>query len=326
MQAGVMEAQGHLFTEHVLKTLKSIIEGRKIDTNTCAYNDPLRKLTTHYYSQRIRKKGEHTTLEMYQAVRDVVRETEDKNKSSSAFLWHFSTGLPTVLSNLPITFDQDHILNISMPFGKWHSVFYPLNKLVTYNKEGHIPSLFNFPQIVEAAPPLFVGVFPGGLVKSGYGVTCNGHLLSAGGCLWRNIYVSHPKEKLPSIHESEIIIPLCDTWCRGYYHFTHEHLPRLALVHVLLTHPDSNALLVLPNKPSYFVKQFLFDVLGIPTKNVVWTYSIYRGELLVIPCKVYVSYSLHRKLFKTFFNVILYFFSSHSEIYFYTGKWKDFML
>ena len=96
---------------------------------------------------------------------------------------------------------------------------------------------------------------------------CTGHAYTAGGCLWE---FSAPKG-VPSFSAVKNRVPigvvLCDSWCKGYYHFTHEHLPRLALVHELLT-KRNDSYLVLSHTPTQFQKDFLFDILGFHKSRV----------------------------------------------------------
>ena len=114
-------------------------------------------------------------------------------------------------------------------------------------------------------------------------------------------------------HTESLVIPFCDAWCRGYYHFTHEHLPRLALIYSLLPYVDNqnsknvnatgfrqmaikqgwstsqsqNVMVIISMhrsfKTSSFMKQFMLDILGIP-RNVIKTgHTIYHSPVVVYP-------------------------------------------
>jgi capsular polysaccharide biosynthesis protein len=72
-------------------------------------------------------------------------------------------------------------------------------------------------------------------------------------------------------------VTLCDAWCKGYYHFTHEHLPRVALVHPLLV--SGQAALALPQAMNEFQRQFFVEVLGI--KRILT--GAVRGDTVLHP-------------------------------------------
>eukprot|EP00758_Cryptobia_borreli_P010553 Tbor_TRINITY_DN5578_c0_g2::TRINITY_DN5578_c0_g2_i1::g.13684::m.13684 len=285
MKGEAMEAQGYLFTEYVLKTLKDIRE-RRSKASKCAYNNPSRKLKEHQYSHMADVHdnkwiwiSRNTTFEMYQIVSDVIRETEQGDNSTAGFVWHFSPALPAVLNHFPNYSAQDSAFNISRPFGGWHAVFYPIDNFRVHNQETPLTAYFRSPQLLEPTPPLFAAVIPNGVSSGGYAITCSGHVLPPGGCLWE--FQSPHRQAIK--FRKQIVIPLCDSWCFGYYHFTHEQLPRLALVHDLLTKRHSPAVLALAIPPSRFVMSFIVDVLGIPSRRIVWKPNTISGDLLVYP-------------------------------------------
>ena len=255
----------------------------------CRYFTAGQKLRRHEYSHRQRRAGEYRTHEYYGAVRKAVllmdgaagEGGDDSDASPDApidnarsvgrggeAVWRFSPPIPAVLNHFPIAAVDDPLLNISVPFGSWKAVFFPLDGLGAAQQSSDLPRHLRPPQITEGAPPLFAAVVRDAFLSQGHLVTCGGDVLTAGGCLWDFSLRPGPHHRAGARHVS-IGVPLCDKWCNGYYHFTHEHLPRLALVHALLTDPNADARLVLSHPPNGFQRGFLVDVLGIPAGRIL---------------------------------------------------------
>ena len=156
----------------------------------------------------------------------------------------------TVYGPPPICFAP--AVNISKPFGSWSAAF--------HNVTAGTMKLLRSPQMLPAEPPAHVAVISPGVAVGGYSVGCDGTALTAGGCLWE-LHAPKPLPWSESGKSASVAVSLCDAWCKGYYHFTHEHLPRIALVHQLLL--DGRATLVLPHTPNGFQKQFFVDILGV---------------------------------------------------------------
>uniref|UniRef100_A0A7S1KYC6 Glycosyltransferase 61 catalytic domain-containing protein n=1 Tax=Neobodo designis TaxID=312471 RepID=A0A7S1KYC6_NEODS len=171
----------------------------------------------------------------------------NQTKLAVSALWSVRTVEHAVLGPVPICLTPN--VDLAKPFGAWGAFF--INK--TTKKR---PSPL---QLLPSEPPPHVAVVSPGVSASGYTITCEGVALTAGGCLWE---LSAPRP-LPwqAAVPARIVVSLCDAWCKGYYHFTHEHLPRVALVHPLLV--SGEAVLALPHRMNSFQQQFFEDILGI---------------------------------------------------------------
>jgi hypothetical protein len=184
-------------------------------------------------------------------------------------LAEFYGEIPGTINHLPVQLSPR--FNISEPFGGWHAAFRAPDSREMVK--------FRPPQAIEAQPPLFAAVFQGAVVSHGHVATCSGYVFTAGGCLWD---FHMPRiQTIRDVITADIAVALCDEWCRGYYHFTHEHLPRLALVHHLLL-SNSRARLVLSHAPTKVQLQFICDVLGISRDRVVHGSAVFGG-LVVYP-------------------------------------------
>jgi hypothetical protein len=155
-----------------------------------------------------------------------------------------------VLGDVPLCFTPG--VDLSRPFGSWKTAYHPTAKVLSD------VALAKSPQVLAAELPPYVGVFAPGFSVSGYSVACDGTAWTTGGCLWE---LSAPSQIPWQPAKFELAVSLCDSWCKGYYHFSHEHLPRVALVYDLLESGD--ATLVLPYAMNSFQKQFFVDILGI---------------------------------------------------------------
>lgn len=200
----------------------------------------------YYYTHRRPRSKELYNLDMYRAA-----------KREAAVLHEIGGPLHRVVNARPVvlnaSFDMRH------KFGNWHVQFAadPLDAKAS-------------PQRVPAEPPMAVALFRHAVVSAGNVVTCAGSVFTAGGCLWEGPGMNSEllQRHNPGEAKGIIAVAMCDGWCRGYYHFSHEHLPRIALVHDLLIH-NPHARLVLSNPPVSFAKQFFVDILGIPQDRII---------------------------------------------------------
>ena len=142
------------------------------------------------------------------------------------------------------------------------------------------------PQVVVDELPAFVAFFANAVAHRGAVVTCNGMGYTAGGCMWEMRYPdasqwrsvaswvtspASPSAQFPQISgelKFDVAVPMCDEWCRGYYHFSHEHLPRIALVLPLLMR-NPRAVVVFSHDLNGFQRQFVFDIFGVKKEQVV---------------------------------------------------------
>jgi hypothetical protein len=184
--------------------------------------------------------------------------------------------LPTAVNHVPVSYTDG--MNLSKPFGSWHASFHPVAALLAAESPRQLSQP---PQVIEAQPLPSVAVFRNGIAHRGHVISSKGVAYTNGGCLW-GFTAPHAFPTLPPAAESAaaVVVPLCDEWCKGYYHFTHEHLPRLALVHDALLR-FRNVTVMLAAAPNAFQRQFLFDVLRIPRARVAW------GRTVAAPVALY---------------------------------------
>jgi len=171
-------------------------------------------------------------------------------------------------------------------FGEWHTAFQlppgsrngaPHATAADQDAYALQVARATYPQVAKPAPPAFYAVFPGGsFVTDGNVVTCN-KAYTTGGCMWdfKLFGSASPGHRLPATHRHGTIVALCDFWCKGYFHFTHEHLPRLALVdHILRA--DKSAKVTVPRSTG-FVRAYLLDVLGYDESQLISVSSTYQA-------------------------------------------------
>lgn len=263
----------------------SQVEHHLLD-QTCGYMSSHRhhKLNKVDYSHRVKRKGEYTTLGLYHKVQQVARDGKD--------FFAFGETLPDILNQEPVQLSGE--FDLSEPFGSWSTSFLPLNATIQADilhgkhkakregkqkRTGQWLRIFHPPQRLEPQPPPFVALFHNAVVSHGHVVSCDGNVLTAGGCLWDFHLPAIASSK--DVHREPVAISLCDEWCKGYYHFTHEHLPRVAVVHRLLMERNDTKL-VLSHSPTGFQRQFLSDILGIPPAQIVHGKAV-LGHTVVYP-------------------------------------------
>jgi hypothetical protein len=164
-------------------------------------------------------------------------------------------------------------------FGEWHTTF----QLAPARGDFVVDLAHaSYPQVAKPGPPSYYAVFGAGtLVTDGNVVTCR-RGYTTGGCMWdfRLFSPAVVGQPLPSTHHFARIVAFCDYWCKGYFHFTHEHLPRLATVHHLLVE-DPTIKITVPRDVGY-IRQYLIDVFGYRAEQLVPVASTYMGTEQVI--------------------------------------------
>jgi hypothetical protein len=167
----------------------------------------------------------------------------------------------------PLSFSDVTRYDMSVAFGLWHTKFV---------LAGHVTAKATYPQLSAPAPPMFYATFRNAHVVDGNVVTCR-RAYTTGACMWG--WRVHDHAKAPPRHRR--VVALCDQWCTGYFHFTHEHLPRLALVHhLLLADPNGTKVTVPKNNP--FVRAYLVDVLGVAPHQLL-AGNAYAADTVVYP-------------------------------------------
>lgn len=256
---------------------------------TCGYMNAKQhhKLSKVDYSHRVKRKGEYSTMGLFEKVKDVAGNGKD--------MFSFGAPLPDLLNREPVQLSSE--FDLSEPFGSWSTSFLPVNSSSVEHREEeqdgkkkHKSSkkspnnnnwmhIFHPPQRLEPQPPPSAAMFHNAVVSHGHVVTCDGNVLTAGGCLWDFHLPAISSSK--DVHKEAAAISLCDEWCKGYYHFTHEHLPRVAVVHRLLMERNDTKL-VLSHSPTGFQRQFLSDILGIAPDQIVHGKAV-LGHTVVYP-------------------------------------------
>lgn len=254
---------------------------------TCGYMASKRhgQLKSVDYSHRVKRKGEYSTSELYQHIKQLAGRFVE-----------FGNAIPVVVNQYPVQLSSE--FDLAVAFGSWGTKFAPVpgalvpqfydnvgKTVAPVSRPAHrsTPSVwlksYHSPQRVDAQPPAFVAMFHDAVVSHGHVVTCKGDVLTAGGCLWDfHLPAIHDTK---DVHSESVAVALCDEWCKGYYHFTHEHLPRLAVVHRLLLERNDTKL-VLSHSPNGFQRQFLTEVLGIPATRIIHGKAV-LGDTVVYP-------------------------------------------
>ena len=204
---------------------------------------------------------------------------------ADSFVWTFSKPLPHVVKDPPVSFADRYIgLNISQPFGAWGTAFFNISDITRDAERSTFPVVGGYPQVEDPAPPLYAVVTRNAYVAKSHLHTCDGHILYPGGFGSDTHYVDLGSLFAESQQTFDVVIPFCADLCSGnYYHFLHEQLPRITLVHDILTRVSSQTVrLVLPKAPNRYMRFYLFDVLGIPNDRVIWDESVI-GRQVVYP-------------------------------------------
>ncbi|KAH9601532.1 Glycosyltransferase 61 [Trypanosoma melophagium] len=253
---------------------------------SCHFVYPLnRKIRRYEYASGFFRKH---SIETPEWLLNVVKQQYNDD------VFILSGALPVMIKQSPVVLSKS--FNITQPFGKWKAFFrdstftyvtLPVDSDSVYSdKLGHgermrlVRKLYPGAQYQPPQPPMYVVAFPNAVVSVGHVITCGGNVYTAGGCL-RHWY-------LPAINKSEqigwrdVVVPICDEWCRGYFHFTHDHLLRLATVYKVLMERE-DAVLVIQSRFRGFQKQWLTDVLGIPSSRILYSKLPVHGRLVLYP-------------------------------------------
>lgn len=204
-----------------------------------------------------------------------------------------------ILFEPPISFSDASLFNLSKPFGLWKSVFYHVAGLngggaaaASTGSTARVAPLaeisindvmrkLKYPQLLHAQVPMFFTVFSGGAwVADGNVVTCQ-RAFTTGGCMWDFKTTGTTIKSTKRDPNADVLVAICDDWCNGFFHFTHEHLPRVALVaHIL--HQNPHARITIPPKNG-FVLQYMRDVFGFAPEQLVSYRTARYAEHVVYP-------------------------------------------
>eukprot|EP00755_Sulcionema_specki_P008903 Sspe_Gene.42182::Locus_20471_Transcript_1_1_Confidence_1.000_Length_2281::g.42182::m.42182 len=194
------------------------------------------------------------TLRAAQYAR-IVSQRLRKVKGSH-FLLLENTSLPRSISRPPILDTHGGHFDLYAP---WPVRQQGLAERGGWSIQWHrnVSEAWRLPQVLPSSPSMWGAVIPNAFVNQGHVLTCD-FAFVGGGCTQRTLLPFLPKRNL------EKVLAVCDGWCFGYFHFTHEHLPRIALMYNVLVSDPSIKILVPTTKKGFvpFVVQYLIDVFG----------------------------------------------------------------
>eukprot|EP00755_Sulcionema_specki_P039034 Sspe_Gene.24025::Locus_9442_Transcript_1_1_Confidence_1.000_Length_1482::g.24025::m.24025 len=206
------------------------------------------------YTHRKARKGEVTTRGMLEMM----------HTAETLGVVLLSDPVNATVNPSPITFSTQY--RIDVPFGMWKAVF------ADPPPRPDSPALRE-PQGVHWQPPSYVAVFRNAWVANGYAILCD-RSFGSGGCLW------HSPKGVPSKwtwHSKGATV--CDQWCKGYFHWSVEHFPRVGLLAELLRE-DEEVKLVLPILSGF--QREMLRVLGVRPSQLLRPAS-YRFSVLYHP-------------------------------------------
>eukprot|EP01061_Rhynchopus_euleeides_P016482 TRINITY_DN27779_c0_g1_i1.p1 TRINITY_DN27779_c0_g1~~TRINITY_DN27779_c0_g1_i1.p1 ORF type:complete len:664 (+),score=193.00 TRINITY_DN27779_c0_g1_i1:34-1992(+) len=131
----------------------------------------------------------------------------------------------------------------------------------------------SLPNYLQEQPALWAAQIPNAWVSSGNVYTCD-YAFTTGACLWE-MPQPHPVKADKNVARVAV---LCDSWCRGYFHFTHEHLPRFASIYQMLK-DDPSIYITAPSNRD-FVRQYIVDVLGLSQNRLLGSGTVFAKEVL----------------------------------------------
>eukprot|EP01065_Artemidia_motanka_P022351 TRINITY_DN26548_c0_g1_i1.p1 TRINITY_DN26548_c0_g1~~TRINITY_DN26548_c0_g1_i1.p1 ORF type:complete len:541 (+),score=115.55 TRINITY_DN26548_c0_g1_i1:62-1684(+) len=195
------------------------------------------------YTHRKQRRGEVSNEGMVAAL---------SSDPSVAVAYIDNRTVPGVVAAAPRCHSAD--FRIDQPFGGWKSVFRdPPPKLPDARE----------PQRIVHQPPTYVAVLRNSFALRGYAATCSsGVAFGTGGCLWQA--PGGLPERWRDAEHGAVVVG--DTWVSGYFHWTHEHLPRVALAAGVLS-GDKRTSLVVPLKQN-FQREWL-EILGVDPSRAV---------------------------------------------------------
>ena len=192
------------------------------------------------------------------------------------------SAIPSTVNDVPILDTHGGKFSIFKSWGD-RKLWKNLHWIEDPQKRHHETKL---PNAIPEQPPLWVAVAYNGWTNQGNVFTCD-YALTTGACLWEMSNYKTPKKKFKKV------LALCDSWCRGYFHFAHEHLPRVAVVYQALI-DDPEIVITVPTNRDFIVSYF-HDVLGIDKSRLVGTTTASADVLLYPqpqPCGTMWSHGL----------------------------------
>eukprot|EP00756_Hemistasia_phaeocysticola_P023402 Hpha_TRINITY_DN15889_c3_g3::TRINITY_DN15889_c3_g3_i1::g.191419::m.191419 len=205
-----------------------------------------------------------------------------------AFMSLAGSALPASVNEVPIADSHggEHSMRRPWPLEKMGKE--SLNWEVVWHEDYRKAK--GLPQIFPPQPDQWALRVPNAWVFEGNVHTCSVGL-SGGACRWG---VDAPASPTVVVERA---VTVCDSYCRGYFHFTVEHLPRIALLAATLE-ADPGLSVILNTPPGGFAEQYLVDGLGLSKERIVrgavvfarWLYypqpsmcgTIYTNSLMLL--------------------------------------------
>eukprot|EP01064_Diplonema_japonicum_P019590 TRINITY_DN2833_c0_g1_i2.p1 TRINITY_DN2833_c0_g1~~TRINITY_DN2833_c0_g1_i2.p1 ORF type:complete len:499 (+),score=83.78 TRINITY_DN2833_c0_g1_i2:61-1497(+) len=237
------------FTSQILQDMKG---------GTCS--EPPKTFERVLNSHKKKRPFEYTPIELLTKLQEL--QASSPNSIAVAFIP--GSEIPATKNEIPILNTHNGKYTITKHWGDKS-----LWKDLRWNREDGTPSFM--PQ----QPPMWGAVIKNAWVYQGNVYSCE-HAFTTGACLWeialkrRETYASFEK-----------VFAICDSWCKGFFHFTHEHLPRLAPMYSILQSDPSIKITAPPNRG--FVTSFLTDVLLIDSSRIISNGAAVHAEIAYYP-------------------------------------------
>eukprot|EP01065_Artemidia_motanka_P014286 TRINITY_DN18244_c0_g6_i1.p1 TRINITY_DN18244_c0_g6~~TRINITY_DN18244_c0_g6_i1.p1 ORF type:complete len:559 (+),score=148.88 TRINITY_DN18244_c0_g6_i1:79-1755(+) len=200
------------------------------------------------YQQRRPGKRQLAPVAFYHRMREIAAED-----LRVAVVEVGNGSMPATVNDPPIVDSHGGKHDVYRRWGsrrQWH---------LQYHRD--LSTAMSYPQVIPPQSPLWAAGISGAWAAQGNVFTCD-RAFSTGACLWD----TSPSRVAATPASYEKLFVFCDKQCGGYFHFTHEHLPRLAPLHrALMADPDIK--IMAPE--TGFVRAYLTDVLGFNASRLV---------------------------------------------------------
>ena len=210
------------------------------------------------HSHKKQRKGEYTPHEYAERMHTIATQNEIPGFEVEIIQ---GTSIPVSVNSIPRLDDHDGKYNVYKKWGDT-SLWKDLRFLKVIPDVLQPGKTYNLPNYMKAQPPMWAAKIPNAWVNQGNVYTCT-HAFTTGACLWEMPAI-RPLAGKDKNYKS--IAAICDSWCRGYFHFTHEHLPRFASIYSILKNDPSIVITAPGNRE--FVKQYISEVLGLKNRLI----------------------------------------------------------
>ena len=184
-----------------------------------------------------------------------------------------NTAIKPVANTMPILDTKGGRFSITKRWGDhtlWKNLKFDPDALYHEQRDSDL----HLPNYLPEQPVLWAALIPNAWVSQGNVYTCD-YAFTTGACLWE---MSQPRPVKKEKASYARVAALCDSWCKGYFHFTHEHLPRLASIYQVLKDDPSVYITVPPNRG--YVTSYLTDVLMLKADRLLGSGSVFAKEVI----------------------------------------------